>query len=362
MSIDFSEERWSEVTEAHAKWWAGELDRPLIQLRVRGRDPRREEASLPCYGFTAAYGLEPRPEDIIDAWDYMLSSREYLGDAFPFVWPNFGAGAAAAFLGAKLEARPETVWFHPVEEQEIADIRFAFDAENVWLQRVKALCRAACERWEGLVQVAMSDLGGNLDILSSFRPGEKLLLDLYDHPDEVKRLTWEAHEAWWQCFDDINAVLKPVNRGYTAWTPIYSEDPYYMLQCDFCYMIGPDMFDEFVKPELAATCKRLTNPFYHLDGPGQIPHLPSLLEIEELKGVQWIPGDGSPPMSEWPDIYRTINGGGKLIQVFDHGGLQVLDALADQLGDVKGIVAIVDIGPEHRDAGLELLRKYNVPV
>jgi hypothetical protein len=90
----------------------------------------------------------------------------------------------------------------------------------------------------------MTDLGGNLDILASFRPSDALLLDLYDHPEDIKRLTWQAHEAWWRYFNELNAVLRPPNPGYTAWTPIFSESPYYMLQCDFCYMIGPDMFDD----------------------------------------------------------------------------------------------------------------------
>ncbi len=61
------------------------------------------------------------------------------------------------------------------------------------------------------------------------------------------------HKLWWQCFDDINAVLQPVNPGYTAWTPIFCREPYYIQQCDFAYMIGPETFDEFIKPELEAT-------------------------------------------------------------------------------------------------------------
>jgi hypothetical protein len=44
------------------------------------------------------------------------------------------------------------------------------------------------ERFQGVVQIGMPDLGGNLDILASFRPNEKLLLDLVDEPEEVKRL------------------------------------------------------------------------------------------------------------------------------------------------------------------------------
>ena len=78
------------------------------------------------------------------------------------------------------------------------------------------------------------------------RPAKKLLLDLYDDPDGVKRLSWHTHDMWWTCYDGLNDILQPANPGYTAWTHIYSKAPYYMLQCDFCYMIGPDMFDEFV--------------------------------------------------------------------------------------------------------------------
>lgn len=184
----------------------------------------------------------------------------------------------------------------------------------------------------------MTDLGGNLDLLSTFRPGEKLLLDLYDHAAEVQRVTWEAHAAWFQYFEDFNRVLQPLNPGYSAWTPLYSAAPYYMLQCDFCYMIGPRMFDQFVKPELEAACKRLVNPFYHLDGKGQLPHLDSLLSIKELKGIQWIPGAGQPDERHWPEVYRKIRRAGKLIQVF--GEFDKLDAIAGQLGSAEGIIMI----------------------
>jgi hypothetical protein len=104
----------------------------------------------------------------------------------------------------------------------------------------------------------MTDLGGAVDVLSTFRPSEKLLLDLYDCPDFVEELTWLIHGYWWQSFEEIDAVLTQANPGWTAWTPIYSSEPYYMLQCDFSYMIGPEMFDRFVKPELEASCRRST--------------------------------------------------------------------------------------------------------
>ena len=352
MGIDFDVQRWQRVKDDARRWWAGELDRPLIHVTVGGADPRRPEPDLPAYGFTAFYDDSVSPEAIVDRWDYGLSCRRYPGDAFPAVWPNFGAGVEAAFLGARLICRHDapTVWFAPDADREIADLHFAYDGENRWLRRVKDVCRAAMERWDGQVQVAMTDLGGNLDVLSTFRPSEKLLLDLYDHPDQVKRAAWEAHELWFRYFEEIDAVLQPTNPGYTAWAAILSPEPYYMLQCDFCYMISPAMFDAFVRPELAAACGRLDHPFYHLDGPGQLPHLDSLLSIPDLAGVQWIPGAGAPGQRHWPDVYRRIHQAGKLIQLYaENGDLELLDVVADQIGSADGIILIGEVGPDRRD-------------
>lgn len=340
MKIEFSAERWEKTKSDYSAWWAGELKRPLMQFVVPGHDPGRPEPNLPQYAFTAFYDLSVSAEDVVDRWDYDLSSVRYLGDAFPTVFVNFGPGVLAAFLGAQLLTSPEaqTCWFHPEREEEITDLNFAYDPDSIWLKRISDIYRAAADRWGDMVQLGMTDLGGNLDVLSTFRPAEQLLYDLYDYPDDVKRLTWQAHELWFRAFGELDSIVRSTNPGYTAWAPIFSTEPYYVLQCDFCYMIGPDMFDEFVKPELAAACKRLTNPFYHLDGPGQLPHLDSLLTIPELKGVQWVPGAGVPGWEAWPEVYRKIRDAGKLIQVY--GGPYVLDALYEHLGSVEGVILI----------------------
>jgi len=361
MAIGFDENRWRRVRECADAWWAGELGRPLVQVRVGGRDPGRPEPSVPSYHFTAFYPEHVTPEKIVDRWDYDLSCTHFLGDAFPQVWPNFGPGVLAAFLGAGMEADGRTVWFQaPPDTPPIEELDFHYDPDNAVVQRVKAVCRAAVERWHGLVQVGMTDLGGAVDVLASFRPGEQLLLDLYDAPDDVKRLTWKIHKLWWQAFEDIDSVLQPVNPGYTCWTPIFSSSPYYMLQCDFSYMIGPDMFEEFVLPELAASCRRLTNPFYHLDGPGQIPHLDLLLGIPELKGIQWIPGAGAPDCTQWPDLYRRIHEAGKRIQLF--GALETLDAVASQVGSADGMVLVGWASPDQMQDVHSFLEKYGVPL
>ena len=62
---------------------------------------------------------------------------------------------------------------------------------------------------------------------------------------------------------------------------------------------------------------------YHLDGPGAIRHVPRLLQLEKLNCIQWIQGAGQPLPSQWLDLLRQIQAGGKSVQLFyggDHGG------------------------------------------
>lgn len=363
--IDFDEHRWERIKENAARWWAGELERPLIQIIVDGHDPGRDKPDLPFYPFASYYDMSIPASDIIDRLDYELSCKKFLGDSFPMWVPSFGAGVTAAFIGARLENTIETgtVWFHPVEEKEITDLHFEYDPDNKWLVRLREIHKAGLERWEGNVLLGMPELCGALDILSVFRPSEKLLYDLHDYPDEVKRLTWEIHELWWKFYDELADILAPVNPGYSDWSDMYSAERSHVLQCDFCYMIGPDMFDEFVKPELAASCARLDHAFYHLDGPGQVPHADSLLTIPELKGVNWIPGRSAPDNRNWPKLWRKIRDAGKLMHVYA-GEDDILDVIVEQLGSGRGIVYDPVVGEGLRGyteaEARALLEKYGI--
>lgn len=361
MSLDFSTERWESVKHNYARWWSGELDRPLLYLTLPGRDPGRPEPAQHDMGFITYYPDELPAETIVDRWDYALSGTYFLGDAFPVAGPNAGPGVAAAFAGAKIVNHEGLVWFHPDQPREIGELTLTFNPESRWFRRLADIYRAGNERWQGMVQQAMTDLGGTLDILSTFRPGEQLLMDLYDDPDAVKRVTWEAHQLWYDAFDAFNTILQPVNPGYGSWTPIFCAEPYYMLQCDFAFMLGPEMFAEFVTPELAQTCKKITHGFYHLDGVGQIPHLEQLLSIPELKGIQWVPGDGQPGQAEWPEIYRKTRAAGKLIQIYgwpQDNGLEVLDRVAEACGSAEGIIYVG--GATCREQAEHYLKKYGV--
>jgi hypothetical protein len=118
---------------------------------------------------------------------------------------------------------------------------------------------------------------------------------------------------------------------------------------------------KFALPEIAASCRRLSNPFFHLDGPGELKHLDALLAIPELKGIQWIPGAGQPPLTEWPDVLRKIRAAGKRIQFFTHQdplGWRALEVLAGHLGDASGIMMYGQVPPEEMAEAQAMISKF----
>ncbi len=319
-TLQFTEEDWARIERDTTAWWNGGLDRPLVYLTAQDPVPNAPvEFSGKRYQYLSNYPAGMSAADIVALHAPVLEATHFYADAFPWWWMNFGPGIMAGFLGAEVHSvtePSETVWFSTSDEVELTDLDLRFDPGNVWWQRVQAITQAAAERWEGLVAVGHTDLGGNLDILASFRGTQRLLFDLIDQPEQVERLVERITELWLRYYDEQDAVIRPPCRGTTCWTPIWSPGKTYMLQCDFSYMISPAMFERFVMPDLLACCDHLDHGFYHLDGKGEIPHLDLLLSIERLRGIQWIPGDGQPPPHEWLPLLKRIRDGGKLCQVF----------------------------------------------
>jgi 5-methyltetrahydrofolate--homocysteine methyltransferase len=335
--LNFTVEDWARVECDTTAWWNHDMDRPLVYLAVPGKVPAKS-----AWGYQSNYPLDLPAEDVVDRYAPALAAAHYYADAFPWFWINFGPGIVAGFLGAEVNSvtdPAETVWFSPDRRRPIQDLHLSAAPNSPWWQRVKDITRAFSERYAGMLQVSHTDLGGNLDILASFLTTEQLLLDVVEQPEEVLRLVPQITGLWLHYYDELDSLIRPICRGTSAWTPIWSPSKTYMLQCDFAYMIGPKMFERYVAPDLAACCDHLDHGFYHLDGKGQIPHLKHLLAIERLKGIQWIPGSGQPSADQWLDLLQQIRAGGKLCQVYvsPEGARRIVKNLGG-----KGFLLVVD--------------------
>ncbi|GAB4437840.1 MAG: hypothetical protein Kow00120_05260 [Anaerolineae bacterium] len=310
IKVHFTEDDWARIARDWAAWWAHDLDRPLVVLIGK------EGSEVAYEAFASNFPLDMPAEAVIDHYQRLLEARRFYGDAWPRWWPNFGPGIMAGFLGATVHSVPDTVWFSPARQEPISDLRLTYDPDNVWWRRVSDVTRVAVARWGDQVTVGHTDLGGNLDVLASMRDTQQLLFDLHDAPCNVARLVDEITHLWLHYYDALYAIIRQAGRGTTPWAAIWSPGRCYMLQCDFAYMISPEMFERLVMPYLAACCDALDHGFYHLDGKGQLVHLDMLLSLERLRGIQWVPGDGAPPPEKWLGVLKRIRDAGKLCQLY----------------------------------------------
>ncbi len=328
-------------------WWNHELDRPIVVIeRLEGYDVAPE--LIPdVVKHVVDLPLEMPVERILDFYEGILQRTRYYGDAFPRWYPDFGPGVLAAFIGAEPEVVDHSVWYAPLAEGSINDLLLSPDPDNYWWQKVRNLTEAGVNRFGRNAVVGFVDLGGNLDILASVFNSEDLLMALLQQPDDVERVSREITGLWLNYYRDLSAVIASAGAGSTAWAQMWAPGSFYMLQSDFSIMISPAMFEKFVIPDLAECSEQIEYPFYHLDGPGALRHLDSLLSLERLRGIQWIPGAGAPPPEAWLPELKRIRDAGKLCQVYvsPEGARTIVRELGG-----KGFCFVIFEGVGHEDA------------
>ena len=304
-----------EIVERYRVFWAHEdTDRPIFNMTV-GNANASWDYDAPQNPRERWENLEAR-----DKWSrFAMENTTYYGEAIATDWVNFGPGALAAMVGSNYVPDENTIWFGKGDYylktwDNIDDLRLQKDARMYNL--VLDMTRMLIDRNDGSYTVGISDLGGNLDILASLRGTLELLVDLYDYPDIVLHATEVIDKAWMEYYSLLRNLIKESGQsGHTTWLGPWCETSYYPLQCDFAYMISPKDFEKFVMPSMVRTTGFLDHSIFHLDGQGQIAHLDQLLSLPKLDGIQWVPGDGSPPVWEdqWFPMYKKIQDANKCL-------------------------------------------------
>lgn len=293
---------YKDVIDKYELFWERTNKRPILNFFYRKEG---------CSDFRKPQDGEEKYLDKTyryNVYKHKIANMGYVAEGVPMLFTDFGPGCLAACIGGSYKVSTETVWFD--SEQFIKDWenppRILFDEQSDMWQRIVDSQRFYATDPD--VHFSMTDLGGPLDIVASLRGTENLLYDLYDYPDEVKEFSSKVTAEWYKAFDRQVEIIKAAGQPYNCWMNVISKKPYSPLQCDFCYMISPAQFEEFVLDDLVAQTNYMERSIYHLDGPGELVHVDMLTDMPKLTGIQWTSGAGNPPLCDecWYDLYRKV--------------------------------------------------------
>jgi 5-methyltetrahydrofolate--homocysteine methyltransferase len=252
--------------------------------------------------------------DIIEAY---FECAGYAGAGYPSYFTNLGAGCLAAFITGYAKPYIDTVWFELDKPMDWETINKNTKAGmNAYGKMTLEAVRLVSDRLKDIAITSMLDLGGVVDVLASLRRTDALLYDVIDYTDEVEMSIKSIQNLWKIVHDDVLKIIEPANNGYhTSWMQMLSSKAYYPSQCDFSAMVSPAMVDELVLPSLEKEMGWFEKGVYHLDGPGELPHLDLLCSIKNLHAVQWVPMPFEPFHLEmhYPLYKKLIENGKKII-------------------------------------------------
>lgn len=224
-------------------------------------------------------------------------------------------------LGGKPAFNRHTIWFEPYQKIDFnKPSPFRHNPLDPWFLKYKRL-------FEAVVKTAakgefgvnpMMGLPAN-DLLSMHMGTDNFFFAMMDHPEWVR-------DAIIQGADDLLNVKRDFLKfsekhlgdlccSGVGWMPLWSPKPYIRTQSDVSCMLSPDMFEEFVLPELEIYGKKFPL-WYHLDGGDARQHLPILFSLPYLKFIQYTPTPSEPGNGmEHLELYRQIQEAGKIVHV-----------------------------------------------
>ena len=299
-------ENWEERKQRYEEYWTLKNRTPILFLTApkEGGSYDYEKPDSKTFWFDPAWN--------IGANRHGYRNTYFGADSYPYVSPSLGPDILSGFLSLEIIYNETSTWVRhrDVELSEFRD--FTLDRDNFYFKKMEEILNAYVEDARNLDYiVGMVDLNTLLDGVASLIGPERLCLEMYDHPEEVRRVTREHLRLYKEVFTFYNGIVTRYQKGNTNWLGIYSDIPWYYISNDFMVMVSGDFFDEFIDEPLREMVDFHPRTLFHLDGENAVVHLDRLLKIRNLTGVQVQATPAAQSAELWIPYIRKIQAAGK---------------------------------------------------
>lgn len=313
---DRYKDNWDDAYERMMAWWeGGSLDRPVIWTNIVKPDA---PPFVPSWDPGTPELRDLDEEYRFSEVKHFLESHLFLAEAVPFASTGHGSGVCllAAMAGAKVDYAPDngTAWIEKIDglyERPLPE----FSEDNpAYAYTIKMIHRHAqgfgCD-----CVLSADDIIDPMTTLSMMRGPAELCMDLVENPEMVKQWCKRLGEFYLEMAKGFRAARAVYNRREeNNWTGVFAPGDMEAIQCDFSTMLSPEMFNEFVMPEVEREADFFDYSLWHLDGIDEIRHLDAICSVKKIRGVQWVDSRFTNQMA-YLDLFKRIRGKGKSLVI-----------------------------------------------
>jgi 5-methyltetrahydrofolate--homocysteine methyltransferase len=257
-------------------------------------------------------------------------------------------GCPVIFSGTNMYSRPciqdwqDYTWQRPT-------------LENPWAQKLLEFLDALVKHAGGRFACGPTLMRGPADICSAMRGGTELALDLYDHPDNVRRLAALSADVWIEVGKAQLALVPESDSGYMVgcaglrcWMPQKG----IWLQDDAISLLSPRFYRELFLPQVRRIAAEFPAIAFHLHGNTLWP-VDLILSIDGIDVLELNYDAGVCNLGEVIEAWKKVQRHGKPVIAFADVTIDELRHVLHELFPVglsiQSISPTMDLGKAKRD-------------
>lgn len=289
------------------------IDRPLISISY----PKQKQNSIPLKTYDNHKDRWLDFDYRIESMKNDFSNREYCCETLPIAVPNLGPEIFSAWCGCDYNFGETTTWSEPcIIDLDKDKDKGVLSKSHPLFVALETFTKKLLEQSDGKFIVGLTDFHPGGDHLAALRDPQTLCMDMIDDIDFVKEKLAASYPEYFESYDHFYNLIKAYDMPATSWLQALSTGKFYIPSNDFSCMISKDMFDDVFLEGIISECQFLDHSIYHLDGPGALIHLPSILDIKELNGLQWVCGASNEGYHKWVKVYQAIEKANKAVMLY----------------------------------------------
>lgn len=292
--------RMAEIVQRHTAFWKREAaERPIGTCWIGSK--------MPDELFPAARTIpvgRVMPSDInvarfVEDYDRLYEMHESVGDDGFWVESAFyGVPWLEAVLGCPVYYSGETFWVEPIVPDWEKAPEIPTPEGQEWLEKLLEFTEALVMRAGGRYAIGPTLMRGSSDLAAAVRGHTEMIYDMYDHPEELRRLIDLGTEQVIEVNRRQLELIPPfaggyVCRFYRTWSPEWA----ITTQQDAAASYSPALYRRFLLGSDEKVCSAFPYTIMHLHSPTVWP-VDQLLELDSLNCIEINYDDNGPKLPE----------------------------------------------------------------